>query len=72
MSVPVHDWQFWVVTAAALWGVFTLVRTVWPKRKKSGEGAPPCPRCASGTAACAGKKTEAPAEKLVTLGGRRA
>jgi hypothetical protein len=69
MGIPVADWQFWIVTAAAFWGLVALVRTVLPDRKKKADGA--CPHCASGSAACA-KKTDAPAgEKLVMLGGGR-
>jgi hypothetical protein len=69
MGVPVTDWQFWVVTVAALGGVLALLRTVWPDRKKKPDGA--CPHCASGSAACAGKKSEPPADELVRLGGWR-
>ncbi|MDX2115680.1 MAG: hypothetical protein SFZ24_08685 [Planctomycetota bacterium] len=30
MSVPVGDWQFWVVTAAALLGAWWIWRSVLP------------------------------------------
>jgi hypothetical protein len=65
------DWQFLVVTAAALWGAWVLLRPLLAKRKDEAGGAA-CPRCASGNA-CA-SKTERDAEtKLVTLGsGSRA
>ncbi len=31
--MPLGDWQFWVVTAIAVCGVFALIRVVLPKRK---------------------------------------
>lgn len=31
---PVHDWQFWVVTAAALSALVFLLRPVLPGAKK--------------------------------------
>lgn len=30
MSMPVYDWQFWVVTAAAFIAAAWLVRGIWP------------------------------------------
>ena len=71
MTIPVADWQFWIVTLVALFGLVKLVRTVLPDKKKPNA---PCPHCASGSAACAKTSsvpTAATGEKLVTLGGRR-
>lgn len=48
------DWQFLVVTAAALWGVWILLRPFLPRRRKEEEegAAAACPRCtASGSCA---------------------
>ncbi len=50
--MPWHDWQFWVVTVAASWGAWTLLRQMVPKSDPS---APACGSCASGSAACAKK-----------------
>jgi hypothetical protein len=76
MAVPIGDWQFYVVTAAALCGAVAIVRPLFTRRKANADGSPAaCPHCASGTAACS-KASPAPAaggERLVTLGsGRRA
>ena len=32
--MPFGDWQFYVVTVAAAWGVWAMVRTLAPRRKK--------------------------------------
>jgi hypothetical protein len=32
--MPWGDWQFYVVTAAALWGLWALARAILPKRRK--------------------------------------
>jgi len=65
------DWQFLVVTAAALWGAWVLLRPLFAKRKTNETGGA-CPRCASGTA-CATKTERGAESKLVTLGsGSRA
>jgi hypothetical protein len=45
--MPIHDWQFWVVTAAAIFGAITIVRQMIPRK-----GAPACGNCAAGAAAC--------------------
>lgn len=68
MSALWTDWQFWVVTLAALWGAVAIVRPILRRRKEAADAA--CPHCAAGNA-CA-KKPEPPAgERLVTLGGGR-
>lgn len=67
--MPWLDWQFYVVTAVAAWGAWTLLRQLVGSR----EAGPPCGACASGTAACA-KKPFPGAEassKLVVLQDRR-
>ncbi|MCP3902471.1 MAG: hypothetical protein GY715_02450 [Planctomycetes bacterium] len=33
--MPLDDWQFYVVTAAALWGLWALVRTIMPRKRKT-------------------------------------
>jgi hypothetical protein len=45
--MPIHDWQFWVVTAAAIVCAINLVRQMIPR-----QGAPACGNCAAGAAAC--------------------
>jgi hypothetical protein len=62
MLFPWHDWQFWVVTAACLAGVWGIVQPFVPRK---GRPADTCGGCATGTAACARK------EALVRLGERR-
>jgi hypothetical protein len=62
------DWQFVIVTLAALWGAWILLRPFLPaRRKKPASGASgACARCSAGTP-CASKTG------LVTLGsGRKA
>jgi hypothetical protein len=44
--MPWGDWQFWVVTMFAGWGLWIVVRPFLPKRSRDG-----CPNCASGAAA---------------------
>jgi len=48
MSLPWTDWQFYVVTAAAVWGAVTLGRQVLPRKDAAG---PACGGCAAGAAA---------------------
>lgn len=31
--MPIHDWQFWVVTAICIIAVFMLKRVLMPKKK---------------------------------------
>ena len=35
--MPFDDWQFYVVTLAAAWGAWAVVRTVVPKRATRGK-----------------------------------
>ncbi len=56
--MPWLDWQFYVVTAAAAWGAWVLLRQFLPK---SGPAGPVCGACGTGAAACACAKTS-PAE----------
>ena len=65
--MPWLDWQFWAVTAAAVWGLWVLVRQVLPRERSTG---PACGSCATGAAACSPRNTGAsPGErpKLVVL-----
>lgn len=66
MSVAGLDWQFVVVTLAAVWGGWVLLRPLWPVRDaEKAVGA--CGRCASSEC---GKETAAPeaASGLVRIG----
>ena len=64
MTLPWHDWQFWVVTALALGALAVLVRQVMPRSE-----GPACGGCASGSAACAKHRpNDRPGDRLVTLG----
>lgn len=42
MNFPVDNWQFWVVSAAAVVGVFMVLKPWWPWRKSEG-----CDSCGS-------------------------
>lgn len=53
--MPLHDWQFWMVTLLALGAIWMLVRTIAPRRSKSIDD-PACPNCGSGSAASKSKK----------------
>ncbi len=67
--MPWLDWQFYVVTAAALWGAWALLRQLLPS---SGSSGPACGACAAG--ACARKPAAAPVAPgppLVMLEDRR-
>lgn len=48
--MPLHDWQFWVVSLLALWGLWLLARPLLPVRKSSNADEAGCPNCASGAA----------------------
>jgi hypothetical protein len=43
--MPLHDWQFWIVSALAAYGVWVLVRP-FVRRGKSNDAS--CPSCPSG------------------------
>lgn len=59
------DWQFVIVTLAALWGAWVLLRPFLPSRKKKqAEGS--CARCSAGTP-CASNGARG-TSGLVTLG----
>jgi hypothetical protein len=58
------DWQFLVVTAAALWGLWILVRPFLRRQEKPG-----CPNCAaSGHCQSQPARGGGGGERLVTLG----
>jgi hypothetical protein len=68
------DWQFVIVTLAALWGAWVLLRPFLPSRKgkPSSTASGACARCSAGTP-CASKTGAKEGSGLVTLGsGRRA
>ncbi len=69
--MPWHDWQFYVVTAAAFAAAWMLLRQLFPR---SGASGPACGACATGAAACAKPRTEPKAQipgSLVVLDDRR-
>ncbi len=53
--MPVHDWQFWLVTLVALWRLTALTRSFlgFPRPATAQDTA--CSRCALGQAACRSK-----------------
>lgn len=46
--MPWNDWQFWLVTAAALVAAVLVVRPMLPRKSNDG---PACPGCGPGQAA---------------------
>ena len=68
MTFPVHDWQFWVVTVAALLGAWRVLRTLLAVARTPKGETPACPGCDS-----CGAASSAPArgEGLVQLGAGR-
>lgn len=65
-SLPLDDWQFWVVTGLALSAVWLVVAPLLPKRKKDKGAA--CPGCPSGEAASAKPRAK---HVDLTIGGKR-
>lgn len=65
MSFPITDWQFWTVTASAVWAVWVVVKPFLPGKRE--EGATACSHCAVGS----GPKCQTAGPELVSLGGRR-
>jgi hypothetical protein len=62
------DWQFVIVTLAALGGALVLLRPLLPSRKgRPAEGT--CPGCAAGDSCAAKGVSRAAGSGLVTLGG---
>jgi len=69
MSAPGgFDWQFLVVTLAAVWGAWALARPLLRLRaaKRAEKG---CAKCAAGNPCASGEPSAEP--KLVTLGAGR-
>lgn len=61
--MPLHDWQFWVVTAVAAVGLWMAFRPLFPRRRGRGK---PCH--GSGGVESKGTSTRA----TLTVEGRRA
>lgn len=61
-DLPLGDWQFYVVTGAALGAVWLVVRPLLPSKS----GSASCPNCADGAAS---KKR--PRKTGLTVEGRR-
>lgn len=71
-NFPFADWQFWVVTVAAVGSVWALVRPFVGSAEIDTPGQGPCAKCGTttgGGGGCGQTGTSAP--KLVTLGGHR-
>jgi len=68
MSFPVSDWQFWVVTVAAMGSFWALVKPFLPGGKS--ETNSPCSHCGVAAGAPCGRANATPGAQLVTLGGR--
>ncbi len=70
--MPWSDWQFWVVTLAATWAGYVILRQIFPARGK--DDAVVCGTCAAGAAACAKPEEEevdAPVSELPVVSARR-
>ncbi|MCI0365893.1 MAG: hypothetical protein L0Y44_00045 [Phycisphaerales bacterium] len=64
--MPIRDWQFWLVSLLALYGLWLLARPLLPfRRAKSDDAA--CPSCSSGSATP--RKTQH--RVALTIGRRR-
>jgi hypothetical protein len=48
--MPWNDWQFWIVSALAIGGLWIVMRTIVPARRRRAVEDPACPNCASGGA----------------------
>jgi len=67
-GMPIHNWQFWLVTAAMLWGLWIIARPFLPlKRNRSHANGGACPNCSSGQSA-----SRKPRQTSLTIEGRRA
>ncbi len=71
------DWQFFVVTAVALWGLWTILRQFLPAGlfgDSEPEVTSPCGHCAAGAACIARlhREGEDGEPRLVSIGDRRA
>lgn len=64
MSLPVGDWQFWVVSLIAVGGAWLVVK---PLVARKGKAEPGCANCTFGAASIQHR----PASPLVQLGGGR-
>jgi hypothetical protein len=61
--MPWHDWQFWIVTLIAGWGVWLMARPFLPRRRAR-RAEPGCPTCAPGAPP---RRRKTP----LTIGGKR-
>lgn len=50
--MPVSDWQFWIVTLAAVYGLWRVIKIFLPRKDKQAG----CTHCASGAAASRKKR----------------
>ena len=64
-SLPLDDWQFWVVTGLAAGAIWLVVAPLLPKRGKKSAA---CPGCPSGEAASAKPRAK---HVDLTIGGKR-
>ncbi len=64
MPLPLDQWQFYVVTAVALAGVWALLRP-FLRRGRSGASSAGCGGCASGSTSTRRRAVS------LTIGGRR-
>jgi hypothetical protein len=62
--MPWNDWQFWVVTLAALVAIAMVLKPLLPWGGSRGRTAKPCSTCPSAEPAAAKRTT-------LTLGGKR-
>jgi hypothetical protein len=62
LIMPWRDWEFWIVTLLACWGLWILARPFVPRKKSEGE-SPACPNCASGAARATPRRVALTIEK---------
>ncbi len=64
-TLPINDWQFWVVTAMAFGAVVFVVRPFLPTKHNRNRNASACGGCASGNAV-----SRKPKKTTLTIEGR--
>ncbi len=64
----IGDWQFWVVSGAALLAACVVVRPLLPRLGGAKRSADGCPNCPSGSAASSAGK---PKRAALTVDGKR-
>lgn len=72
--MPWHDWQFWLVSALAVWGAWVVARPLLPRgvrtwrvRGRAAEADQSCPGCPSGSGSGSAAARGKPKRRRVAL-----